>query len=233
MTRVQDTMSRKKLAAFAMIVLCPLISVRAQNYMNHLRQDKTGKGSVTVTQSKAIDDLVDGKGLSPVGSAAKKPDVRTNETKKSRTDALTAGKTFAELTNAHSVAAKAEAARKEAETRMRETEKNERNETEIEAPVADMRKKVMRRSRKVPGYRVQAFAGGNTRNDKQRAQQVGNAIKMRYPEQPVYVHFYSPRWICRVGNFRAYQEAQQFLKQVKAMGYGAATIVKGQITVQY
>ena len=55
---------------------------------------------------------------------------------------------------------------------------------------------------------------------------------MKYPDQPVYVHFYSPRWICRIGNYRTYEEANQMLRLVKEMGYSAATIVKGQITVQ-
>ena len=100
-------------------------------------------------------------------------------------------------------------------------------------PTIDMRKKVMRDARKVTGYRVQAFAGGNTRMDKQKAQQIGEAIKMKFPDQPVYVHFYSPRWICRVGNYRSYQEAEHMLRQVKAMGYSSATIVKGMITIQY
>jgi hypothetical protein len=194
-------MNRRKLVAFAMIALCPVVAAKAQTYMDHLRQDKAGKGSVTVTQSKAIDDLVNGKRVVSVTRPA-------------------------EPSNA-------EVPRKETETRSRDAENRDKNEAETEIPTVDMRRKVMRGSRKVPGYRVQAFAGGNTRNDKQKAQQVGNAIKMKYPEQPVYVHFYSPRWICRVGNFRNYQEAQQFLKQVRAMGYGAATIVKGQITVQY
>ena len=63
--------------------------------------------------------------------------------------------------------------------------------------------------------------------------QEGNAIKMRYPDQPVYVHFYSPRWICRVGNFRSLEEARKMLAKVKAMGYRQACLVKGKITVQY
>ena len=100
-------------------------------------------------------------------------------------------------------------------------------------PTVDMSKKVMRNSHKISGYRVQAFAGGNTRDDKQRAQQIGNAIKMKHPDQPVYVHFYSPRWICRVGNYRTYGEAQKMLNSLRAMGYKGATIVKGTITVQY
>lgn len=104
-------------------------------------------------------------------------------------------------------------------------------EAELHIPTVDMRKKVMRGARKVTGYRVQAFAGGNTRADKNKAQQIGNAIKMRFPDQPIYVHFYSPRWICRVGNYRSINEARRMLSAVKAMGYKSAVIVKGQISV--
>ena len=91
-----------------------------------------------------------------------------------------------------------------------------------------MRKKVMRNSFKVNGYRVQAFAGGNSRADKQKAEQAGRDIKMRFPELPVYVHFYSPQWKCRVGNFRSLQEANRVLKEVRAMGYKQACVVKGK-----
>ena len=91
----------------------------------------------------------------------------------------------------------------------------------------------MRGGRKVTGYRVQAYSGGNSRADRQKAENIGNAIKMRFPDLPIYVHFYSPRWICRVGNFRTYQEANEVLKEVKSMGYRQACIVKGKITVAY
>ena len=97
----------------------------------------------------------------------------------------------------------------------------------------DMSKKVMKNSYKVTGYRVQAFAGGNTRNDRRTAETVGNNIKRRFPEQPIYVHFYSPRWICRVGNFRTYEEAHAMLLEIREMGYKQASIVKGKISVQY
>ena len=97
----------------------------------------------------------------------------------------------------------------------------------------DMSKKVMKNSYKVTGYRVQAFAGGNTRSDRQKAENVGNAIKRRFPEQPIYVHFYSPRWICRAGNFRTYEDAHAMLLEIREMGYKQASIVKGKISVQY
>lgn len=86
---------------------------------------------------------------------------------------------------------------------------------------------------KVNGYRVQVFAGGNSRADRQKAQRTGNAIKVNFPEESVYVNFFSPRWICRVGNYHSYEEAHQMLIAVKQLGYQQATIVKGKITVQF
>ena len=66
-------------------------------------------------------------------------------------------------------------------------------------------------------------------------QSVGNQeeIKALFPGVPVYVHFYSPRWICRMGNYRTYEEAHEVLDRVKRNGYQSAIIVKGKITVQY
>ena len=137
--------------------------------------------------------------------------------------------------NAEEKRKEAEEKRQLAETKKQAAEKSATAEAEAEAelhiPTVDMRKKVMRGARKVTGYRVQAFAGGNTRADKTKAQQAGNDIKMRFPDQPIYVHFYSPRWICRVGNYRSLSEARRMLKAIKGMGYKAAVIVKGQITV--
>lgn len=123
---------------------------------------------------------------------------------------------------------KAAEAKRDAE---KAAERRAEAEEEFNIPTVDMRKKVMRGARNVIGYRVQAFAGGNTRADKQKAQQAGNAIKMRFPDQPIYVHFYSPRWICRVGNYKSIGEARRMLSAVKAMGYKSAIIVKGKITV--
>ena len=96
----------------------------------------------------------------------------------------------------------------------------------------DTRKKVMK-GYKVNGYRVQVFAGGNSRNDRIKAEKIGSEIKALFPGEPVYVHFYSPRWICRMGNYRTYEEAHEVLTRVKNNGYDSAIIIKGKITVQY
>ncbi len=98
--------------------------------------------------------------------------------------------------------------------------------TETEQPVTTV-------TRKVTGYRVQAFAGGNSRKDRQTAEHIRNKIKAEFPNISVYVHFYSPRWICRVGNFRTYEEAHQMMVRLQNMGYKQATVVKGKINVAY
>lgn len=84
---------------------------------------------------------------------------------------------------------------------------------------------------KTIGYRVQVLAGGNTRRDRQRAEQAGRSLRTLFPGEEVYVHFYSPRWICRLGNYRTYEEAHEKMLEVRKMGYDAATVVKGKITV--
>ena len=96
----------------------------------------------------------------------------------------------------------------------------------------DHNRKIMK-GQKVNGFRVQIFAGGNGRVDRQKAERIGDDIKTLFPNKPVYVHFYAPRWICRMGNYRTYEEAHDILTRVKSLGYPSAVIVKGKITVYY
>ncbi|MBR6456482.1 MAG: SPOR domain-containing protein [Prevotella sp.] len=108
--------------------------------------------------------------------------------------------------------------------------------TEVEGNAeaeVDMSKKVMRNGYKTTGFRVQAFAGGNSREDKRKAEEARDKIKRAYPSEPVYVHFYSPRWTCRVGNYRTQEEANRMLRNIRNLGYRQAVVVKGKITVQY
>ncbi len=89
------------------------------------------------------------------------------------------------------------------------------------------------KSFRTTGYRVQVYAGGNSRKDRQTAERIGNEVRMLFPTEAVYVHFKSPRWLCRMGNYRTQEEAMHALQDVKKLGYSAATIVKGKITLQY
>ena len=217
------------------------LSCHAQTYLEHLQQNTPGLGKVTVTQSKAIDELVNGKAISQDVKEPKAPhdskDKNDNQNQTTKTlpsiKPNKASEPQKKLTPDSVKKTEHHEAQAEKPTQHEiPVKKTENSKEENETPVVDMRKKVMRQSYKVTGYRVQAYAGGNSRNDRLKAEQAGNAIKMKYPDQPVYVHFYSPRWICRIGNFRSLAEAKKMLAKVRAMGYKQACLVKGKITVQ-
>lgn len=65
------------------------------------------------------------------------------------------------------------------------------------------------------GYRIQIYAGGNTRNAKEEAQKVAQYVKENYPEVPVYTEFVAPRWVCRVGDYKTIEEADQVMRMLK------------------
>lgn len=98
---------------------------------------------------------------------------------------------------------------------------------------ANNSKKIMRRSYKATGYRIQVYSGGNKRTDKDKCEQIAARLKASFPNMPIYVHFYSPSWKCRAGNFKSHEEASRVLKQVRNMGYTQACLVKGTISVAY
>ena len=205
----------------------------AQSYTQHLQERKPGQGNVSVTQSKEIDDLVNNANVS---AQKREPVDASNGNKTGNTTKSSVSSSSNKNTNTpqHNESNKPN---HEQSASVRNTTTNGTHKTsetvEKEEPVVDTHKKVMRRSYKVNGYRVQVFAGGNSRNDKLKAEQAGNAVKRAMPDQPVYVHFYSPRWICRVGNYRSYEEANNVLRQVQKLGYKQACIVSGKITVAY
>jgi len=68
---------------------------------------------------------------------------------------------------------------------------------------------------KAKGYRVQVFSGNNTRQSKERANEVDKYIRSRYPDLPVHTEFKNPRWRCTVGDFLYYEEAYETLRKLK------------------
>lgn len=85
---------------------------------------------------------------------------------------------------------------------------------------------------KTSGFRIQAYAGNNTREAKNDAYNVGSRIKVAFPELSVYTSFSPPRWICRVGDFRSIEEADATMRKMKATGmFKEVSIVKDQIII--
>ena len=190
------------------LVLCIGIPMGAgaQTFTQRLQKPVAGQGSVTIHQSDSIDMLVNTTVLTPKST--------TTTTKTTSTSSSSSHSSASSVSSASSKSTTTPLVAETPDTTATSTQK-------------------ILRGQKVMGYRVQAFAGGNSRKDRQQAEQVRNNIKSHYPNVPVYVHFYSPRWICRVGNYRTYEEAHQMLVSLRALGFEQATIVKGKITVAH
>ena len=189
----------KPFVTLLIFILCSSIQMNAQTYLDYLKQKNPGQGVVTVHQSKAIDELVNGKQVPTHTNQVNPQDDKTKTTpqpQKKPTDTQHKEVTPATQHKQRPDSLKKNEPQHEAAKEKQHgnnAQKAETHQEETEMPVVDMRKKVMRRSYKVTGYRVQIFAGGNSRNDRLKAEQTGNNIKMKFPDQPVYVHFYSPR----------------------------------------
>ena len=184
-----------------------LIPTYAQTFTQRIQKQTAGQGTVTIHQNAAIDSLVNSAALT--AKPAKPATTQQAHGSQSSTQVQ-------------------QPTQKKPQAQQPDHELGDQQDTPV-----DTGKKMIRGGYKVNGYRVQAFAGGNSRKDRQQAERIGNDIKSHYANVPVYVHFYSPRWICRVGNYRTYEEAHQMLVSLRQMGYTQATIVKGKITVAY
>ena len=192
----------------SIIILCIgiLTNADAQTFTQRIQKQVAGQGSITIRQDSVIDQLVNTAtlGIKSSGQAAKPS--QTSSTSSSSSTSHTS-------TTSH-------------------TSSTSPTTTSAIPDTIDTSKKIMR-GMKVTGYRVQVFAGGNSRADRQKAERIRDDIKAHFSTVPVYAHFYSPRWICRVGNYRTYEEAHQMLVTLRNIGYTQATIVKGKITVAY
>ena len=182
-----------------------MVADAQSTFTEQLQQSKSGEGKVTITLDKDIEKLVNTPTTAPTPATPAKPQQTAKPTEKPDKE-----KTSLDLKDIDDLT----------------------DDTAIPDSI-DFHKKVMKGGTKINGFRVQVFAGGNGRADRQKAQRTGDEIKTLFPNEPVYVHFYSPRWICRMGNYRTYEEAHDVLVRVKQLGYPSAVIVKGKITVYY
>ncbi|MBP3228032.1 MAG: hypothetical protein J6M53_04510 [Bacteroidaceae bacterium] len=64
------------------------------------------------------------------------------------------------------------------------------------------------------GYRIQIYTGGNRRQDRQRADALGEKCRQYFPELSAYSHFACPRWTCRVGDFEKIEQASRYVSLI-------------------
>ena len=211
------TLNDMKLSANILaIMLCFCLQAEAQTFTSRLQKVGNNQARRTITQSSEIEKLVNGNSANP--QADNNQTAAPNKTQNNNSG-------HSKPQDNNSRHGKPQDNKTTENAPQQNPDDNDLNEGN--------NRKVMGNGRKVMGYRVQAFAGGNTRADRTKAHEVSNTIKKRFPNEPVYVHFYSPRWICRVGNYRTYEEAHQMLTEIRDMGFSQAFIVKGKITVRY
>ena len=163
-------------------------------YTEQLQKTEEGQGTVTIHQSKAITDLVNGVTKSVVSQQKTTQPKQQVDTTKATAQ----------------------------ETKQRE----DSTLTNLQITTG---KKV-----RVNGYRIQVYLGGNSRQAKYEAQQMGRRVKSYIGDLAVYTHFISPHWICRVGDFRTYEEANEVFQQLKQTNnFSEAVIVKSKVYAYY
>ncbi len=87
---------------------------------------------------------------------------------------------------------------------------------------------------KKQGYRVQVYAGNNTRQARTEANEVAEKVKEAFPQYDVYAMFSPPRWLCRVGNFASIEEADAAMRSLRGTGeFKEVSIVRDQIVLTY
>lgn len=87
---------------------------------------------------------------------------------------------------------------------------------------------------KATGYRIQVYAGNNTRRAKNEAHAVANKVKAFFPDLTVYASFNPPRWLCQVGDFRSIEEADAMMRKMRETGeFKEVSIVKEQINIYF
>ena len=85
---------------------------------------------------------------------------------------------------------------------------------------------------KSSGYRIQVYAGNNTRQAKNEAYAVAARIKEYFPDLTVYTFFNLLRWLCRAGDYRSIEEADAMMRRLRATGvFKEVSIVREQINI--
>lgn len=85
---------------------------------------------------------------------------------------------------------------------------------------------------KARGFRVQVYAGNNSRVARNEANDMAVKVREEFPDMPVYAYFQPPRWLCRVGDFRSIEEADAAMRRLKATGlFKEVSIVREQINI--
>lgn len=102
------------------------------------------------------------------------------------------------------------------ETPVAKNSTGQHKETETQERMPSSHTAGTRYRTKMVGYRIQIFTGGNSHNDKAHAFEFADKCRKSFPELSVYPRFVSPRWICRVGDFRTREDAVKYAGKIRS-----------------
>lgn len=189
-----------RIGGLLIVFILTSVCATAQTFTDHARKQNNGGGRLTVVQDTELDNIVNnkrGKTTQTTQTAkkaeakpAKKADVASDDVQKKN------------KASDKSTANTAIPAAKPAST-VRSSSSRQGNSYVARQRVASQ------------GYRIQIYTGGNSRNDKNEAQQMRVKCQKQFPELAAYVHFISPHWVCRVGDFNTRESAARYVSRLR------------------
>lgn len=195
------------------IAVVPVFSFAQTDFVRDLQKSTPGEGTIKITQSARLTLLLNGDTVTVphegenIVQHAKEHKTRPDSDTKKRDNVLPEKKAN------------------------RSDDHTEEKENDAASPAARPAVRKVHRYT-VSGYRVQIFAGSNSRSSRQEAEKAASRFKSFFPEVPAYTHFFSPRWVCRVGNFRTEAQARAFMSQVRSLNsFSGVTVVRSAIQV--
>ena len=187
-----------------------MASAQQVGFIEHLRT-KQGAGVVIVHQDRTLNDLV-----CPVNAVGKREDVKLGNVEKRKEDGQSWQKKPQKANN-----------------QSKENDSTKRISLN-DSGKANNKTYVVRRRHKANGFRIQVFTGGNSRADRLRAERMQSLVKKHFPELSVYIHFLSPRWVCRVGDFKTRESAARYVAKIrKVKGFQESRIVNTTVLLPY
>lgn len=198
----------KKLTLILLAVFAITLSAMAQTpFTQHVRTQRAGEGKVRIIQDSIIEKVVN----QPMTGKTAKPGKTTGKTDKTTTKPKDDTATHPD-----------NAAAKHDNTEHENADNNETNKHVGSAKTTTM-----------TAYRIQIFSGSNSHQDKQKAYDLAAKCKEKFPELSVYTKFVSPRWVCRVGDFKNLADAQNYASKIRAAHFTREVrIVKTTIRVK-
>lgn len=226
------------------------LQLNAQNtYTEKLRQNEAGKGTVIVNHSAEIDQVVNGKkaakktttnnravtlpmtnGKPIVTTTPNTESSKRNVTTTPTNHAVGSNTANASHTTTHNTGQSKE--NKNANNSRQHTTRNEEGNG-YNSHNAN-RSYVNRARHKARGYRICIFTGGNSRADKQKAIEMGNKCRSKFPELASYASFEAPRWVMHVGDFKTREEAQKYVRLIRRSHISyEVRIVASEVNIPY